>query len=1156
MIEASAGTGKTFSVALLVVRLIVEKGIPVGRILMMTFTNAAVAELAERVRLFIRAGLACLEGTDNPNPALKKLLVTGKNEEEKKTARGRLARAMLELDQLSVLTIHSFCSKTISRFSFETGQAMGSEPTDNPDLIVSPLVDDFWRSNVATLKTSVLMRLLEEKKFKKSDLLSAVNEALGGKEYTFNNPEARIEDADIDMVSFERLIESSLDYFRNSIANITNARTRNGYISFLDNNDYAGFAKKLRDAVKDNPNYLAQIPDLVDLFKASEQEIVAVIRTLISLSIKEIVPAVNQAIEEGNLITYNDMIDNMRKALDGDNASVLKRILRAEYDAVFIDEFQDTDRSQFEIFRRAFMENDQGDETEKTVFLIGDPKQMIYAWRKADMETYLAARETVGDGHDDNDENDDDNHENEDNDDHDGVYQMKENFRSSKRMIEAMNLYFKETDVPGIFLMDDAVRYIDVNYPAEPKTKGELLDDARKVPHVPIEISVGDVKRTVKKRMMVQLAGLIGVNAPARIPDPSEPEGNRKVRYSDIGILVRYNKEAREIKALLSKYGIPAIQIDDADIFDSDEAEWMLYLLTAILDRRPDSIRRVMFSSTTGLTYDKVGRMDLDKITAILKNCHDILLSKGIYSAVNTFFEEFRVRQYLVFETPVKGERVYANLVQLIELLHEAESDIRLSPEELVIWLRKKISNSEKSKEKAYELRLESDEDAIKIVTIHKSKGLEYNIVFAPFMNLKIPNNHFFRSYRKNHVHYFVDKHNMGLDQEMSSGREVEQENRRLMYVAVTRAKYKAFLHMNKWGGKDTVIDMFINKIKSQQQDDDVSIWIRDPEYPDQGPAPGTLVSILEYSQKEEANLRYPRKSQFARPAAAMTVPTPRVFAGEPPMDIWRRLSYSAIKSKSTEKGVVREKVEHKEALERFVFSGFPKGAKAGTILHTILEKIDFTETDHSKWDPVIKDVLRFYRLKGDSDVQTLRLREWIHELLETELTINGHTFTLSQLPPSDLIPEFEFDFKLDEFQVADLLDAAGHTPVRVNAALGSLKGIMNGKMDIFFRHEGRYYILDWKTNHLGYTLEDYGADQVRNAMEESNYNLQYLIYSVAARKYLASRMDNFDYERDFGGVIYLFVRGVRKGHETGIYIDRIGVAALDRFENAMSAPA
>jgi exodeoxyribonuclease V beta subunit len=1131
MIEASAGTGKTFSLALLVIRLVVEKNIPVGKILLMTFTNAAVAELEERVRLFIRLGYEYISGYGPGTPALVKLLAEDKNESEIEQAKDRLNRAMLELDQLSVLTIHSFCSKMLTRFSFETGQAIDSQPLDNIGKILSPLVDDFWRRNVATLDKDLLKRLLKERKLKRSDIANVVDQALGGKEYAFMDYDASMSFVNSDAPSLAKKIEREFGKCRADFSSIKRVDTRGKYIELMDSGKFEEVADKLLDAIKKEQKYLGEIPDMRMLAEECEDSLVRRYQGLISIAIKEIVPKFHESILSRNLITYNDMIERMRMALEGEGKDQLVRVLRDEYKAVFIDEFQDTDRSQFEIFRITYMTYHEGDQP--IVFLIGDPKQMIYAWRKADMETYLSARESVGENN---------------------VYEMKENFRSSKRMIDSMNVYFQEIEGFDVFLLNGNVRYINVAYPEQPKTSGELLDVSAKTPDLPIEIHVSQNKSELKKRLMGQLSGLVGTQAKARMPDPLEPEGYRKVRYSDIGILVRKNSEAREIKRLLSNFGIPSIQIDETSIFDTDEAELILYLLVAFLDRSPNNIKRAIFSPLTGLKHGDVGKIDLDLVTETFRKCHDAFLTKGVFSAVMTFMEAHKSRYYLIFESGVNGERVYANLNHLLELLHEAETEYRMSPDELIVWLRKQISSSEDT-EKEYEQRLESDEDAVKIVTIHKSKGLEYNIVFAPFLNLKMRGDIVFRSFRMGGRYMTGDKYSMTEDHKKLSSEEFAQENRRLMYVAVTRAKYKCYLHQSE---KDTgegvsVIGQFIQKLIGQSKGGEARIWIRDPENPGILAGQDTCIGIYKYSEKERTTLRHPSKSFFFRTEDFPVVPRSRRFEGPPVVDNWRRLSYSSIKASSSEKGASQESKEHEDEFENFIFNEYPKGAKAGSILHSILERIDFTETDSRNWKPVISEVLAFYRLKGDRERQIMKILEWIGHLLSVELTVGGETFKLSQVGLSDLISEFEFDFRLDEFPVGSLAEAAGDIPVKINQDLGTLHGIMNGKMDLFFRHNAKYYILDWKSNHLGSTLADYDDEHVRAAMEVSNFNLQYLIYSIAARKYLTTRIPAFEYEGDFGGVIYLFMRGVRRGAETGLFVDKVGVETLNRFESVMN---
>jgi exodeoxyribonuclease V beta subunit len=1037
----------------------------------------------------------------------------------------------LELDQLSVLTIHSFCSKMLTRFSFETGQAIDSQPLDNIGKILSPLVDDFWRRNVATLDKDLLKRLLKETKLKRSDIASVVDQALGGKEYAFMDYEASMSFVNSDAPSLEKMIEREFGKCRADFESIKRADTRGTYIELMDSGNFEAVADKLLHAVKKQLKYLGEIPDMRTMAQESEDSLKKRYQGLISIAIREIVPKVHESILSRNLITYNDMIERMRMALEGDGKDQLVRVLRDEYKAVFIDEFQDTDRSQFEIFRITYMTHHEGGQP--IVFLIGDPKQMIYAWRKADMETYLSARESVGE---------------------DEVYEMKENFRSSKRMIDAMNAYFQEVGDFDVFLLNGDVRYIDVGYPDQPKTSGELLDVSATTPDVPIEIQVSRNKSELKKRLMGQLAGLIGTQAKARIPDPHAPEGHRKVRYSDIGVLVRKNNEAREIKRLLSNFGIPSIQIDETSIFETDEAELILYLLVAFLDRSPNNIKRALFSPLTGLKHGEVDKLDLDVVTETFRKCHDAFVSNGVFSAVMTFMEAYKSRYYLLFESGVHGERVYANLNHLLELLHEAETGSRMSPDELIVWLRKRISSSEDA-EKEYQQRLESDEDAVKIVTIHKSKGLEYNIVFAPFLNLKMRSDIVFRSFRMDGRYLTADKYSMSDDHKKLSSGEFAQENRRLMYVAVTRAKYKCYLHQSE---KDTgegvsVIGQFVQKLTGQSNEGDARFWVRDPLNPGIFAGQDALISVYTYSDEERTALRHPSKSSFSRKEAMPVVPRMRRYEGHPVMDNWRRLSYSSIKSSSTEKGASKERREHEDGLENFIFNEYPKGAKAGSILHLILEKIDFTEADPEKWKPVISETLDFYRLKGDRERQVTRILEWIGHLLSVDLTVGGETFKLNQVGPQDLITEFEFDFRLGEFEVGSLATAAGDIPVKVNQGMGTLRGIMNGKMDLFFRKNGKYYILDWKSNHLGGTLEDYGKEQVRTAMEESNFNLQYLIYTVAARKYLATRIPNFDYERDFGGVIYLFVRGVRSDGTTGLFFDNVAAGILDMFESVLN---
>ncbi len=1130
MIEASAGTGKTFSVAVLVLRLLVEREVPIGKILMMTFTNAAVAELSDRIRLFIRQGHDCLQDPDHANQAMRRILVDGKSEDQMAHARKLLQKAMLELDQVSVLTIHSFCSRMLSRFAFETGQSMNTEPIGNIKELAALLVDDFWRTNVATLPSQMLKALMTKVKFSRETLLGAITESVEGKEYAYMVEGARCQNLEFVEFSTRDAIRDNRDSCR-AIFSLKGQRIPKSYMEKLEQDDFDGIIEDFLKARAKKSKYTESFTDLAEWIDRPTRELQLLVKKINSHAISEIVPSINRLMEERSLITYNQMVERMKSALNEANGQLLKSVMRDEYKAVFIDEFQDTDTSQFEVFRQSFIEDHASHNT--VVFLIGDPKQMIYAWRKADMTTYLKARELVGEGE---------------------VYHMKENFRSSERMIRSMNLFFKKHDSFDTFLMGGMVEYIDVEYPQFPKTRGELVRIPEQNAEVPIEIMVHDNKVDRRKRMMGQLMELIGHESNLVIPDEDNPGGYRRIRCSDIGILVRKNNEAAEVKRLLTRFGIPAVQIDESSIFNSWEAKQLLYILEAFLSRTPDNIRRAMNGPITRLNFDKLNRLDLDQITEDFRQCHDLLASEGVFNAVNRFLVLFGIRHLLAFEAELDGERSYANLVQLMEILHEAETDLRFSPDDLVSWLRNRLSDADSNKSD-FEQRIESDEDAVRIVTIHKSKGLEYNVVFAPYLSLSSSDKHTYGSYRKDGGYFFAENEFMEPWQKGLSQMEADQENRRLMYVAVTRSKYKAFLHYNKSDASEpkSVIGQFIRNVINQFTAGNTSIGIKNPGQALVWEGTAPLVSVHQFDNDETKALMYPSEDRFMHLRGNQTRPITRIFDGHPPFDNWRRLSYSSIKSSASEKGTPRERVEHDEGLENFIFNEFPKGAKAGSILHLILERIDFTETDPEKWMPVISEALDFYRLKGGRERQVTRILEWIGHLLSVDLTVGGETFKLNQVGPQDLIPEFEFDFRLGEFEVGTLATAAGDIPVKVNQGMGTLRGIMNGKMDLFFRKNGKYYILDWKSNHLGGTLEDYGSEQVRTAMEESNFNLQYLIYTVAARKYLATRIPTFDYERDFGGVIYLFMRGVRREGNTGLFFEKVPTDVLHRVDGIFS---
>jgi exodeoxyribonuclease V beta subunit len=1100
MIEASAGTGKTFSVAILVVRLLVETETDIKSILMMTFTKAAAAEMEERIRLFIRESYSYLEGGHDVNDTLKSLLDDiADTDENKLKIIGKLKRAILDMDQMSVSTIHSFCSNILTEYAFETGQLYGVEPLEDLSLLIEGYVNEFWRKQVATLSPMILAELIELK-YNRESIVKVIQDVLSGKRYVpyiaGNNYDLTIQD---NMTASEH-IEAHFDQIKETVNAMRGGVAKNNLLLLIENNNFQQIAEFLIEVNKKNG---AARPAYIDGFSYIMNNLfhIELIQKINCNAINDILEKIKEHMLSNNNISFDDMIVKMEAAITSPTGVAIISALRNKYKAVFIDEFQDTDKSQYNIFKNVFIKNNH----ETFVCLIGDPKQMIYAWRKADMGTYIAAKADMDLINGDQ-----------------VVYFMKENFRSSSMYIDAMNLFF--TAFPPdfeTFNMPGEVEYQNINFPQiGARTLNEIMDTDTESDLLPMNIEMYQAKPDMYKRFMRDIQGLLKGNTTIKIPDAKETTTEyRKVRASDIGVLVRTKKQANSIKKLLSKYGIPAVKIDDANIFETIEAEQILYLLEAFNERTPNKIKRALLATFINIQSNNIVNMDTDIITEKFKTYNDIFEKKGVYHALKSFFTGFNIQHYLLFEFGIGGERVYANLIQVAESLHQIEHEKKLATTDLKIWLRKMIAQQENIKTSEYEQRIESDENAVKIVTIHKSKGLEYNIVFAPFLDLKpFPKgNSSFRD--KNDEFCFIEHDYLNNVQEGLFESQNEEENKRLIYVAITRAKYRSYIYATTNTRFMGTINSYITKITQNQQEDIDG-----------------LIKIVRLDPEYTKNLRYPIRS-FYRDIQEAIAPSPKEFLGDFPVDNWWKMSYSRLASKNHEIKEFTKPDDITDEFDKFVFEQFPKGAKAGNILHTILEKIDFTTNDDGNWDIEIDSALNFYRVKGNLENLKSNIKIWLGHILNAEIRMpNDVTLKLSEVNHVDRINELEFDFNMNEFDAISVANVVGETEVRINTELFKIKGVMNGKMDLFFRHNGKYYILDWKSNFLGFTLDDYQKANVEEAMTDSNYHLQYLIYTMASRLYLKNRIPDFNYDDHFGGVVYLFLRGMRTGSDNGIF--------------------
>ncbi|MEP6597111.1 MAG: UvrD-helicase domain-containing protein, partial [Ginsengibacter sp.] len=783
LIEASAGTGKTYSIAILVLRLILEKRFSLRQILMVTFTKAAVAELEQRIRLFIHSAYRMSNNEKIDDATISELVNKFIKKDGPKKVSEVLKEAVIYLDETSVLTIHSFCQQTLSEFAFETNQLFGVELLQDTSVILEEEVNKFWRKNITTIHPELLVHL-KKAGLTRSDIIAVIKQHLDGKRFHKYEDSEDYTFCDGDHLNFIKEIKILSDKEEElKRCLIKHIKDNGGKLKEKTAKDTLG--KKAILHLIDEPqtfldtiikkrtsNYIVNLyGDILDKCDECDEVLEEIneitqkcIDQIYCFAISEVSLGIRRYKLYSNQVSFDDLIENLHTALVKKDNKNLVNGLQKKYKAVFIDEFQDTDRLQYEIFKEAFG-------TGTVLFYIGDPKQSIYAWRKADIFTYFKAYNDVR-----------------------RRYGMNENFRSSEAFIKAMNQFFLPQEDFDTFHFAEgkqAITYKPVSSPAN-NTAGQLNIKSNQA--IPVSINAQPNKESIEEAVAGQVIDLLS-NKEYRILKNNKDRG---IKPSDIGILVRQNREADDIKKILTKYGIPAVTISDAKVLQSKEAVALLYVLEAILDISRSKINRALLSSFTGYTIENILSLDNEIAIELFKKYKTNWDDDGIYTALINFIVDFGVHQHLLKNNTENGERVITNLYQLIELLYKTQTSNKLSPMDLIYWFKRGMEKDDAEGDE-YEQRIENDEEAVKIVTIHSSKGLQYDIVLAPFLDFTERKKEDICSFRDPDTGEYITikKNQLTPEQDELYKAQTEQENRRLVYVAITRAVYKCFIYKN-----------------------------------------------------------------------------------------------------------------------------------------------------------------------------------------------------------------------------------------------------------------------------------------------------------------------------------------------------------------------
>lgn len=1045
LIEASAGTGKTYSIAILVLRLLLEKQIPIEKILMVTFTKAAVAELESRIRKFVRKAYQFTCGMNIDDETI--IEVVGDVDTEKTNL---LRVAVQSLDSLSVMTIHSFCQQAITQYPFEIQESFETElMTDTDDLVMS-FVNNYWRSELNTLADMKVFRFLT-KELTREKIKKVVYKSLDEKKFVFDavNKQTILDEMSKLIRDFESANEEYVKHIDTNWNTIVAQAGNKGpaYNFIVKNNNPESFKVEFRKNLNHIPKYyethfqkelalataINNVSTLVD----------KVCKTYASLIYSELIDKIKAQIEERksskDIITYNDLVTILHNAILNNRVNVA---LLKKYDAAFIDEFQDTDRKQYEIFSRLFNE-------ERIIFYIGDPKQSIYGWRKADINTYKEARNNVQ-----------------------NILSMNRNFRSTKDLIDGMNILFSIEDP----FYDTEIGYNNVENAVS--NLGSFTENNQ--PVVPIAINHFINNNEIIHFVSSEILRLL--------TDENFKINKESIRPADIAVLTRKNSQAEDIKNALSAINIPSITIDESSILQSDEAQIILSLMKGVLQPKRGSINKILLNKAFGFNMEAVNLCNDEVHLELFRTFKNEWFVNGIYNMLSLVFDTYNVRSNCL-NSGIKGQRTLSNFYQLAELLHQKTLKTKYSPEELIIWLqREKDNNSEE-----YEQRIESEDNAVQISTVHKAKGLTFKIVFAPFLDLTIKENAGLIDFREGNAYKFTATPTD--EQKELYNTQNEQENRRLIYVALTRAQYKNYICVNNRHN--------ISSIR--------------PFLEVQSP-------LVELNIKKNTTVsKYNTKANSQQHFSPRPVPNIEI------KNTFGIHSFSALNKTHYTAPFIAEALN--DNYDRFIFQTLGRGANVGTALHSIFEHLNFD--DETSWEQTIVDASKYYSNIIKEDEITY-FRQLVKEVMTTQIYCCDDTFNLQSISREKKIPELEFVFSIDSVNktaVAEILASDARLNGNVN-----IEGLMTGFIDLVFEHNDRYYILDWKSNHLGNTPEDYNEQGMEQAMTGSNYHLQYYIYTVALKRYLCQKIENFDYEKHFGGVIYVFLRGVRSDAKTGIY--------------------
>ncbi len=1159
LIEASAGTGKTYTIAMLVLRLVVEADIPIDKILVVTFTKAATEELKDRIRSRLADAKRLLAGIRDIRDNTIETWLEQSNVPPD-TIKQRLDLALIDIDQAGILTIHGFCQRVLKEHALSSGQLFDAELTEDLAIIKQTCADDFWRRNIQnrpSWEASVLTKdfvtpgqLLESIAFiaenaiiypghkKLDDVLlelkqaaAAANASLmdcrqkagayfGGQQFKAGYQEKFASKIDLlsswlngDTLQFPDPEALSLLTYEGLLEGLNGTQFKSNKTQTSEQRKI-GFIAEM--AVDTRP---------FDILVAKSQEITAMLRRNLAETIRSELDA---QLEQLNAWSFDNLIAHLAKALQSEHSQFLSGELRQRFKAALIDEFQDTDTSQWRIFSGIFAVNSH------YLFLVGDPKQAIYKFRGADIYSYLEAQSQAH-----------------------YRYTLDRNWRSHPQLVAAVNRLFQREDVfrlPGIVFhatqpalsgQDGALIRQNIN--CAPMMLWQLPESGGKTGYW--QPNRNDAAQIIRLAVVNEIVELLSGSYTLQFQPEQE---NRTLLPQDIAILVRTNQQAKDYHEALRQASVPSVLNNTESVFTSEEAAHLHTLLQAVA--HPGAIRllgqalALSWFGHNGQTLHKLldNESEIDAVQSRFLGYYQLWRQHGVMTMMQSLFKQEAIARTLSKST--LAERRLTNLQHILELLQQAVIDGHLGVHKTLNWLKSAITKavSQPASNDSQQLRLESDADAVRLITMHRAKGLEYPIVFCPYLwqsnrrgNSKKPlvQCHLPDDDTTQTSRLIADLGSEYYDRHHEQARFEEQaEEIRLAYVALTRAKYRCYA---AWADVRT----------EDKPNGSALAWLFDFS----GQDFSGQQNVLQKLQAENPNAFAYRLLEatggidacYQQPDSFINLAAKKRL--RPLYTGWRMASYTALSALSLADSpeLPEDKADEVYTHAEGLTVSLPVGAQTGNVVHELLENVAFADLAHTADISDLRDRLCLrYGLKLE---QPGMIDDLLHKTVTTPLSAKDNRFCLMNIPDNRCLKEMPFYLSMPLFNTRKLNETLSNQPAFQALTHKQLHGYLTGFIDLICEYEERFYVIDYKTNNL----PDYTNAALLQAMREHNYGLQYWIYSVVLHRYLQQRLPGYRFKDHFGGVRYLFVRGMTPGIPmSGVFEDNPDLSVIEALSS------